>query len=196
VASQPLAHIRPIKPQVFAGSQAGNWLLRGLPPAATFLIDPADADLQPRCQLLGCQNVGRIQSIRIHINVAAILRCLFAKSHKWLVKAELTSRSADRWSSRAPGEHKFHLLGTHHGAHRNQVLTDGKFGIDLSCHPQNFRTKLRRELPRTPPGGERPEQGFVVNFTLAIKFVPGRIAAVHRSKSWLAFQTRRRDGWL
>ena len=63
MASQPLAHIRPIKPQIFAGSQAGNWPVRRLSPAAAFFVDPADADLQPCCQLLGCQNVGRIQSI-------------------------------------------------------------------------------------------------------------------------------------
>jgi len=98
VASQPLAHIRPIKPQIFAGSQAGNWLTPGLRTVAAFFVDPADAHLQPSCQLLGCQNVGGIQSIRIHINVAAILRCLFAKSQKGLVKAGLTSGSADRWS--------------------------------------------------------------------------------------------------
>jgi hypothetical protein len=98
VASQPLAHIRPIKSQIFSGPQAGNWLISRLPSAATFFVNPADADLQPRCELLGCQNFGGIQSIRIHINVAAILRCLFAKSQKGLVKAGLTSRSADRWS--------------------------------------------------------------------------------------------------
>jgi len=98
VASQPLAHIRPIKPQVFAGSQAGNWPIHRLSPNATFFVDPADADLQPSCQLLGCQDVGRIESIRIHINVAAILRCLFAKSQKGLVKAGLTSGSTDRCS--------------------------------------------------------------------------------------------------
>jgi hypothetical protein len=82
VASQPLTHVWPIKPQVFAGSQAGNWLISGLRAVAAFFVDPADPHLQPSCQLLGCQNVGRIQSIRIHINinVAAILRCLFAKS--------------------------------------------------------------------------------------------------------------------
>jgi hypothetical protein len=98
MASQPLAHIRPIKPQIFAGSQAGNWPVRRLSPAAAFFVDPADADLQPCCQLLGCQNVGRIQSIRIHINVAAILRCFLAKSQKGLVKAGLTGGSTDRWS--------------------------------------------------------------------------------------------------
>jgi hypothetical protein len=99
VASQPLAHIRPIKPQIFAGSQAGNWLIPGLRTVAALFVDPADADLQPRCQLLGCQNVGGIQSIRSHINVASILRYLFAKSQKGLVKAGLTSGSADQCSS-------------------------------------------------------------------------------------------------
>ena len=98
MASQPLAHIRPIKSQIFAGSQAGNWLTPGLRTVAAFFVDPADADLEPCCQLLRCQNFGGIQWFRIHINVAAILRCLFAKSQKGLVKAGLTSRSADRCS--------------------------------------------------------------------------------------------------
>lgn len=61
--SQPFAHVRPVEPKISPTAENRQRRTVVLASAPTFLIDPADSNLQPLGQLPWCQNILRFHPV-------------------------------------------------------------------------------------------------------------------------------------